>query len=221
MTNDQDGREALGDFLLPQQMRPGWKAYEIVYTRYTCDPADPKGTLKGSAASYVTNPTDIEAFVRDRQAGAALPPPYMNRKRAGEDGWTEQAREIDIYVGRPCYVVIELDAGPGWQFKVGEPAITTFDDHFDDNGALRHLMPGGRILDHRGPDGEGCRIAFFGVNRRYMFEHQKFLCHIDFAKSLTQDPDPVTVDPDIPNDGGKFPFIGNRNRSSDTTTVCE
>lgn len=212
MSNEQDSREALGDFPLPAQVRPGWEAGEIVHTLYSFDRADPKGTLKGSAASYVTDPIDIESFVRDRLRGAQLPPPYMQRSRDAADRHPVPTRPIDIYVGRACYVVIELDAGLPWHFKINEPGVTTVDDHFDDNGALRHVMPDGRILDHKGPDGAGCRLIYFAVNRRCRFEHQQFLCHIDFGPLLVDDPDPPAVDPDVPNDGGKFPFIANRIR---------
>lgn len=215
MSKDLDSREAFGDFPLPAQVRPGWEAGEIVHTRYTFDEADPKGTLKGSAGSYVTSPIDIEAFVRDRLRGVSLPPPYIVRSRDSQDTCPVPARSIDIYTGRACYVVIELDPGPGWQFKIGEPGITTVDDHYDDNGALRHVMPDGRILDHKGPDGPGCRLIYFSVNRRCEFEHQQFLCHIEFGPRLVDDPDPPAVDPDVPNDGGKFPFLANRKRGQD------
>jgi hypothetical protein len=116
-------------------------------------------------------------------------------------------RPIDIYVRGPCYVVIELDPKLQWQFQPGKPAITAWVNNLDDNGDLHHVMSAnGEILDGEGPDGDGCRIAYFGVNRRCRFEHQKFVCNVESGPPGFREP--VTVDPDIPNDGGKFPFIG-------------
>ncbi|MBF0664869.1 MAG: hypothetical protein IR159_04895 [Brevundimonas sp.] len=205
MTDPRTGDVPIADFPLPQHLWSGWKAAEIIYTFYTYDPADPQGTVHGAPRSLQLRRTDVEAFVRERLKSPDVPHQGYIRHRDPEDHWPVPDRPIDIYVGRPCYVVIELDRKLPWQFRPGHPAITSWDDNFDDNGALHHLMPDGRIVGGEGPPGEGCRIAWFGVNRRCHFEHQKFVCHIVPAGVELRDP--VSVDPDIPNDGGKFPFL--------------
>lgn len=203
MTDDPTPRPAPGGgFFLPQAMRAGWKPFEIVYARYTRDPGDPKAEVIALPGSYVICRTDIEAFVRGRLKNEPLPGYICRRRRDKKDPCTTPARSIDIYVGCASYVVIELDAALPWQFRKGHPGITTEIDQGESNGRLFHVMPDGRVLDEAGPDGDGCRVIYFEMNERDPYEHQKFICHIDFGKSLS---DPIMVDPDIPNDGGKFP----------------
>lgn len=199
----------IGDFPLPATMRAGWKPEEIVYARYTFDPVDPKGTLKGDPTGYVICGMDVETFVRARLAGGPLPNSAITLPQTPPTDTT--VRAIDIYIRKPCHVVIELDPKLDWQFKIGQPGLTAEDDNHDDNGDVRHVMSDGRILKSAGPDSDGCRIIYFGVNRRCTSEHQKFFCHIDFGSRFALLPDPFPlVDPDIPNDGGKFPFARNR-----------
>lgn len=203
MTEEMNGDGVSQEVPLPTAMRDGWAPYEIVYTLYTFNPATPGGqSVRPKVSSHVFTHTDIKSFISDRLAGRPLPAPAMIREHNDSD--TGPRKDINIYVGRPCYVVVELDGKRQWQFTAGRPAITAHADYEDDNGALVHVMPNGDFLGPSGPNGDGCKLAYFGVNARCGFEHQGFTFHLDFGRSGLRDPD--QIDPDIPNDGGKFPF---------------
>lgn len=205
MSNDQNdlAEEPAYIFPLPADM-DDWTPYEIVYVRYTYDENDPS-KVYADPGSYVVCQTDPEAFALARLRGEPLPEHRCTRRRHKKDPSTRPPKPYDIYVGCGCYVVIELDPARKWQFKKGRPAITTLLPYGNANGELHHLMPDG-TAPTAGPDNDGCRIAWFGVKFREEYQHQQFRCHIDFSKlGLTQDP--PQVDPDVPNDGGRFPLI--------------
>lgn len=219
MSNETDDHEAasLGE-PLPTTMRAGWCPDEIVYTLYTFNPATPGGKhVRPKVSSHVFTGVDIKTFIRDRIAGRPLPTPVMIREHNSED--TGSKKDINIYVGRPCYVVVELEGGRQWQFTAHRPAITAHADYQDDNGALEHVMPNGDFAGPSGPTGDNCRLAFFGVNARCKYEHQGFTFHLDFGRSGLRDPD--QIDPDIPNDGGKFPFGGKKKCPEDPAEAQE
>lgn len=203
MSQESDGGIASGDVPLPTAMRCGWIPYEIVYTCYTYPPGNPGGqSVRPKVSSYVFSQTDIGTFIADRVAGRPLRPHDRVRTHHAQDPGPK--KDINIYVGQPCYVVVELEGRRQWQFTAGRPAITARDDYQDDNGALEHVMPDGRLAGPAGPDGDGCRLVYFGVNERGEYEHQTFTVHLDFGRSGVREPD--QIDPDIPNDGGRFPF---------------
>lgn len=204
MNNATSGHQgAIPEEPLPTRMRDGWIPYEIVYTLYTFDPATPGGrNVRPKLSSHVFTHLDIKTFIGDRVAGRPLPQPTMIRERNASD--PTPSKDVNIYVGRPCFVVVELEGGRQWQFTADRPAITAHADYQDDNGALEHVMPNGDLAGPSGPKGDGCRLAFFGVNARCRFEHQTFTFHLDFDRAGLRYPN--QIDPDIPNDGGKFPF---------------
>lgn len=203
MSHESDSEVASGDLPLPTAMRHGWKPCEIVYTLYTYPEGNPGGqNVRPKVSSHVFPPTDIRTFIADRAAGRPLPKPTMVRSHHDCDHGPK--KEINIYVGQPCYVVVELDGERKWQFTKGRPAITAHADYQDDNGALEHVMPKGDLAGPSGPDGDDCRLVYFGVNARCLYEHQSFTIHLDFGRPGFREPD--QIDPDIPNDGGKFPF---------------
>lgn len=203
MSEEMTSGAASREVPLPTAMRGGWIPYEIVYTLYTYPPGNPGGqNVRPKVSSHVFSHADIRSFIGDRIAGRPLPAPAMVREHNDEDNGPR--KDINIYVGRPCYVVVELEGQRQWQFTDGRPAITAHADYQDDNGALEHVMPNGDLTGPSGPRGDGCKLAYFGVNARCRFEHQSFTIHLDFGTSGLREPD--QIDPDIPNDGGKFPF---------------
>lgn len=201
MTDTVEPRASSGDVRLTAEMRPGWTPKEIVYTRLTLDPT--VRTAVASPRSYVVRQTDVESFVRARLAG--LPLPGHVRTRHWNATSSRPDRPINTYVGAPCWVVMELDGLFDWHFEPKQPGITAKHEYGDDNGGLVHVMPDGKLEGHLGPTGEGCRILYFGVNARDTTEHQEFRFHVVSGKHGLQDPD--QIDPDIPNDGGKFPLV--------------
>lgn len=219
MSNETNGPEVLSpEEPLPTAMRAGWIPYEIVYTLYTFDPATPGGkNVRPKVPSHVFTGVDIKTFINDRLAGRPLPPATMVRDHNDEDPIAK--KDLDIYVGRPCYVVVELEGRRQWQFTAHRPAITAHADYQDDNGALEHVMPNGDLAGPSGPSGDDCRLAYFGVNARCKYEHQGFTFHLDFGRPGLRDPD--QVDPDIPNDGGKFPFGGKKKCPEDLDEAQE
>lgn len=185
-----------------QKERPSkFEPVEIVYTRYTIDRTKPEGEqVVPELGSQVVRGMTIEEFI-DWRVHGRLPPADDVYHQASDD--SAEARPINIYVSDQCWVVIELDDKEKWQFRPGAPGITTRDDHKDDNWGLMHLMPLGKFADGEGSTGDGCRLIWFGVNARCKNEHQRFICNVDrLPAGLRDDP----IEPDIPNDGGKFPF---------------
>lgn len=192
---------------LAKAMDDSWEAIEIIYTRYAPDPADPAKVIS-SPGSYVVCPNGepkagLRAFLDSRLNDEELPFPVCIRKKHCKDPLETEPSPIDIYVGVASYVVIELDKETGWTFRKNHPGITAAANYGNTNGALRHVRRNAPDDGPGGPTGDDCRILYFSATQREEFEHQKFHCHIDFGNSAA---DPVPVDPDIPNDGGKFPL---------------
>jgi hypothetical protein len=212
MTEAMEPDASPGDVKLPPMMRLGWRPREIIYTRYELGP---DGKPRSAPGSYVVEQTDIENFVRGRLAEAGLPPHV--RTRQWNSACPRKHRDINIYVGTPCWVVIELDAAENWQFEPHSPGITAKKEYRTDNGGLKHVMPDGTIANHLGPSGDGCKIIYFGVNARQPAEPQEFRCHVVRGAGITQDPD--WIDPDIPNDGGRFPMISEWDESPEGDEV--
>lgn len=218
MNDEINGGAPSLELPIPPTMRDGWIPDEIVYTLYTYPPGKPGGrNVRPKVSSYVFSYTDIKSFIADRVAGRPLPAHTMVREHNDADPGPR--KDINIYVGRPCYVVVELEGHRQWQFTVGRPAITAHADYQDDNGALEHVMPNGDLAGPSGPTGDGCRLAHFGVNARCRHEHQSFTIHLDFGTAGLREPD--QIDPDIPNDGGKFPFAKEKKCPEDPVDVAE
>lgn len=197
MTTTENAGQTDPEFHLPSDP-PGWTAFEIIYTFYTRDSA---GNVISKPGSYVVCRKTIAEFIKDVCAGGPLPPSCYVRHKHKQDPAIE--RPIDIYVGCKSYVVIELDRGLDWRFKKGRPGVTTKEDYGDDNWGLRHVMPDGAEYGNEGPKADDCRIVYFAMNeRRKEYERQHFRLHVVSGKGRE---DPVQIDPDIPNDGGKFP----------------
>lgn len=199
MTDMTELRGVRAGVPLPNIGNEGRQPEEIIYARYTYVANRPAGRrIRGERLSYVVRGVDVMGFVKGRLEGR-LPPHVQTRQPPATA--TARQREINVYVGKPCWVVIELHEGAKMHFAPGQPGITVEDGHGDDNCNLTHIAPDGTPTDLAGPD---CRMLFFRVQRREDYERQKFHLHIVRDGRHLDDPD--QVDPDIPNDGGKFPF---------------
>jgi hypothetical protein len=197
-TNELDGSRA--GVPLPDVGGQGEQPEEIIYARYTYDGRRPTGRrVRGEKLSYVVQSTDIADFVRSRVDSLGLPNHVQTRQPHAQDDARE--REINIYVGKPCWVVIELEGD--LQFAPGGPGITVEPGHGDDNCDLVHVPPNGPPSEP-GLAGTGCRLLYFRVQRRGRYQRQKF--HLHLVRGNKRLDDPEQVDPDIPNDGGKFPY---------------
>lgn len=187
---------------LPKDMPSNWSAREIVYARYTIDLTRPEGDrVVAQPCSYVVRDVSIEDFIKSRLKRHPLPERAATYEQAAND--PEPKRPINIFVSEPCWVVIELDDLWDWCFKPNGPGLTTKVDHKSKNGALNHVLAGGATVGPNGPSTKDCRLVYFGVACRLDLEHQRFLCHVDTSRlGLRDDP----IEPDIPNDGGRFPF---------------
>lgn len=200
MTDTSNAAVPPPEFDLPQDEPENWEAIEIVYTFYTRNSV---GDVVAQPRSYVVCKKTIQEFIRDVRLGAPLPPScYTRTKHPHDPAPVEQP--IDIYVGCKSYVVIELDRQFDWRFKKGRPGVTTKVDYGDSNWGLRHVMPGGAEFDNVGPSADDCRIVYFGMRERDDYQRQHFRLHVVSGKGRE---DPVLIDPDIPNDGGRFPAI--------------
>lgn len=202
MSNEPEATKIVPGVELPKDRPVNFTPSEIVYTRYTYNRTRPEGErVVPNPGSHVMHGADIDAFIAARVKGRPLPPADAVYRQAGDD--PAQERPINIFVSEQCWLVIELDPWETWQFTPGAPGITTPTDHKDDNWGLMHVMSDGTIADGKGPTGDGCRLIYFGVNARRTNEHQRFICNIDLSGVGLTD---LLVDPDIPNDGGRFPF---------------
>ncbi|UAL08695.1 nucleotide synthetase [Caulobacter segnis] len=118
---------------------------------------------------------------------------------------------FDIKVDRPCWVVVELDAKiANWQFAKGERGATTKAES-DRNCYLRHVYDdGAQPAGERAPR-DRCRVLYFGVVARdaggTSLAGDLFNFHTEFRmeengveKRLN-----VIFDPDVKNEGTKFP----------------
>lgn len=181
-----------------------WKLGEVVYTQYTYDEMMPPGhRVIAKIRSYAVPESDIAAFVDARLRRLPLTDTGKVRQWPGEDPVLD--RSINIYVGGPCWVVIELDPNIDWHFEPNQPGITTKHDHGDNNCDLMHVMDHATRAGSLGPDDRDCRLIYFVVNKRpTRHDHQRFLCNVIHTNKRLEDPD--QIDPDIPNDGGRFPF---------------
>lgn len=178
-----------------------WPLGEIVYTQYSYDELLPEGhRVFAKIRSYAMPERDIARFVEARRLGEPLPGGGKVRK------WRRTSRQEDrplnVYIGKPCWVVIELDPDIDWQFEPGQPGVTTKIPYGDDNCDLVHVMSDGTRVDSRAPAEGQCRLLYFVVQSRPRdWHHQGFLCHVIRGGKRREDP----IDPDIPNDGGRFP----------------
>lgn len=189
---------------IPLPVRAGSPLNEIVYTQYSYDDTKPKGQkVIITTRSFVVRDTPVDRFVQSRLNSLPMPAHVQTRVWNPEDPIED--RPINIYVGNLCWVVIELDRKIDWHFEPNKPGITTKSDYSDDNCDLVHVMQNGAMAGASGPSDDTCRLIYFVVQRRLIkMEHQGFRCHIIHGKTRLDDPD--QVDPDIPNDGGRFPF---------------
>lgn len=185
---------------LPDTQQP-WALGEVVYTQYSYDELLPEGhRVFAKVRGYAIRETDIARFVEARRLGAPLPDGGEVRR------WRRPSRQDDrplnIHIRKQCWVVIELDPGVDWQFEPGQPGVTTRIAYDDDNCDLVHVMTDGTQVRTRAPAEGECRLVYFVANsRRRDWHHQGFLCHVIRGGKRRED----AIDPDIPNDGGRFP----------------
>ncbi|WP_396594126.1 nucleotide synthetase [Brevundimonas sp. R86498] len=203
MTDAEELEQEDTDLPLPERTGQGFQPEEIVYALYRYDSTKPEGRRVSAARrGFVVEDTDIASFVDARVARLPLPEHVHTRRPHPRD--PKPDRPLNIYVGRPCWVVIQLDSDVEWYFAPKQPGITTRADYGDANCDLEHVMPNGDRAGPLGPTTIGCRLIYFRVQRRGDRQHQRFRCHIALESKRLIDPD--AVDPDIPNDGGRFPF---------------
>lgn len=191
---------------LPNIMGQGEAPKEIIYTLYSYKKSNPAHRrVLVPKRSYVVPLTDtmtIETFLQSRVDHGPLPPHSLTRHQRSDD--QKPDRQVNIYVGDPCWVVIELDHKIDWRFEPGQPGITVEPGHGDDNCDLGHVMTDGTLAGPVAPPQGVCQLIYFRVQKRREIQHQQFYCHIIHENKRLDDPD--QVEPDIPNDGGRFPF---------------
>lgn len=190
-----------------------WDLGEIVYTHYSYDETAPVGRrVLPTPRSYAVKERDIKRFIQQRIKRLPLPQGQTLGWRSDDP---EPDRPINIYVTDPCWVVIQLDSNVDWQFEPGQPGITAQGDYGHENCDLKHVTMSGVLAGSVAPADEPCRLIYFAVPQRLRkeWDHQKFRCHIVRRNKRLDDP----VDPDIPNDGGRFPFpvINPKDRDED------
>jgi hypothetical protein len=216
-----------GYVCLPRQGPEGFKPGELLYAQLTFDGSSTVDLKRlifkfgDSGAFDVVTEADLTVFLQKLRDSQASPNHQLKAQRTGAVPGSgpddpEPEGPLSLYTRKPCYVVIRLDPGFDWQFRSGGPAITAKFDCGDDNFGLRHVAPAKKekadpadlkyLSDHA--PGDGCRLIVFRVVRRGVFEHQKFNLHLELAQEATDaHPLEITLDPDVPDNGGGFPFL--------------
>lgn len=204
MTDRGTEEVPIGGVPLPNSSQGTWQLGEVVYTQYTYDELMPPGhRVIAKIRSYAVPETNVEEFARARLLGEPLP--KIGKVRPWQRKDPKDDRRTNIYVSEPCWVMIELDRNVDWHFEPGQPGITTKRDHGTNNCDLMHVMEHVTRPDRLEPQDTDCRLIYFVVQRRPSdHDHQRFICNIIHGRKRLDDPD--SVDPDIPNDGGRFPI---------------
>lgn len=178
-----------------------WQLGEVVYTQYSYDERLPDGhRVFAKIRSYAVRTTDIEGFVEACRKRERLPAGGKVHKWRRTSQKSD--RPLNIYVHKQCWVVIELDPDIDWQFEPNQRGVTTKVAQGQDNCDLMHVMSDGTVVPSVAPADGVCRLVYFVVQGRPKdWDYQGFLCHVARGGKRGED----TIDPDIPNDGGRFP----------------
>ena len=123
---------------------------------------------------------------------------------------------FDIAVDRPCWVVVELDAGiENWQFAKDVYGVTN-KTKSDRNCWLRHVYGSGAQPAGEPIPDDKCRVLYFGVVARgekdtpdasdfFNFHTEFIMKEFDDQKRPVEKRLNVIFDPDVKNEGTKFP----------------
>ncbi len=181
----------------------GWSGTEeIVYSKYSFDKVGKKLVLTANPSSLVVSGIDVKAFA---QGLLSAPPTGGVPRLRDPNANPRRPSALDILVEKRCYVVIELDEGMDWQFRMSGPGLTTKARYGAANGGIRYVEADGEITGNKAPKRPGCRILYFSVMARgSKYESQYFNLHVDMAQPSGA-PIEVSIDPDIPNNGGGIP----------------
>lgn len=203
---------------LPKTAPADWTPEEIIHSRFSMQVKDSVLEFISAPNSQIICGYDVDDFVRELARPTTQIQALGNRFKDAHDPYVGPMSPLDIYVGAPCYVVVELDPAWNWQFRADGPAVTTKEPYGDHNCCLRHVSANGDLLPGAAPGEDGCRIAFFSVTNRPKHSHPHFNYHVEFLM-----PDgrkvPLIIDPDVPNDGGSIPMLGCSRDSWPSSTV--
>lgn len=189
-----------------------WQPVEIVYSKISLAAFDlgasapPRSGFRFSAtpSSWEVRSTDVGAFVDELLRGR-IP---AGREKTPRVIWTNPPPgPIDILVENPCYVVIELDPNIDWFFRTGGAGVTAKQPYDQDNCDLMHVNGIGDVTADA-PNVQGCRIVYFSVVHRKsgVDDRQHFNLHVEFPQAAGYNSIEIIIDPDVPNNGGVFPF---------------
>lgn len=153
------------------------------------------------------------SYISDIENGF-LPPP------------SQEVSPYDMWVNKQCIILVQLDKTlDKWQFSKEEHGCTTKKFHFGTrNWGLTHYYGNGNYGKMGDTiTGEDCRMLYFGVVKRGSGKSEDpvdrcnpsselFNIHIEFKQTDTDSAGneipkrlQVIFDPDVKNNGGKFP----------------
>lgn len=165
---------------------------------------------------FLTDPGSGEAILRFRRTLKAYKPDgYTSIDGFIDEVWRDHIKGTEIYpvpprqpsaspfdigVGRPCFLVIELDKTRNWMFSQHKTAVTKKDKAYaGEDGAVYHVRPStgrgetGHIQD------EECRIVHFEVLARADMNERLYDFNVRFIDGGYAIE--TVIDPDIPNTG--------------------
>ena len=175
---------------------PGFEPEQVIYRELTIE-ADGAVRYRNIDRPTPTSGPDfqgIEDFVRR----IAL----SGYERNAPD--EEEPKYLDIVVGKPSYIVIELSPQLSWHFSSGNPAITlgARDPNLPDPdslyGRLLYVDDNGGIHDHPHMP---CRLAYFAAKPVLGTAEAPYLRSINFNVEVPGGT-LIVIDPDIRFPGG-------------------
>jgi len=117
----------------------------------------------------------------------------------------------NMIVKKQCYVVVELNGGPGLSCLAGAAAIDTDDDKCgDDYCGLNHVDASGTPHPGTAPreaDNNPCQLLYFGVENPDLANRERDQFNLYLQVESPTNVTFVTVDPFIKNRGGKPPLF--------------
>ena len=185
------------NYRLPRTIPPYWQPKETVVARLTHDGAGGLMNFRLEDAE-IYDVGDPVALIRDLNGANPTSPNHTRPPVAA-------AHPMEIWVRDPCYVVVMLERNGYVRFRAGGPAITSKEDYSDDNCALVHVSADYKILPDRAP-GPDCYFAYFSLYQRGKWERQSFNFHLELWQDKNRGWLEISIDPDIPDDGGGVPF---------------
>jgi hypothetical protein len=108
-----------------------------------------------------------------------------------------------VTITEPCYVVIELRSDdPSLQFKAGQPAIKTADDHHSQYRKLAHVDDQGGVTYGQAANNKTCKMIYFASRYAELNADHAYNLYVQYDGGPATGVVLKVIDPAIKNRGG-------------------